>query len=35
VIGKRKSALVSLLRRDTRFDLVHEDGVAVVFIPHR
>jgi hypothetical protein len=35
VIGNRKSALVSLLRRDARFDLVHEDEVAVVFVPHR
>jgi len=35
VIGNRKSALVSLLRRDARFDLVHEDDVAVVFVPHR
>ena len=35
VIGERKSALVSLLRGDARFELAYEDGVAAVFIPRR
>ena len=35
VIGQRKSALVSLLRRDARFELAYQDGLAAVFIPRR
>ncbi len=35
VIGESNSALVSLLRGDRRFDLVYEDTVAAVFVPHR
>jgi hypothetical protein len=35
VIGERKSALVSLLRGDARFELAYEDGIAAVFIPRR
>lgn len=33
VIGPKGSALVSLLAGDTRFELVHEDDVAAVFVP--
>ena len=35
VIGRSKSALVSLLGRDTRFELAYQDGLATVFIPRR
>ena len=35
VIGQRKSALVSLLRHDARFELAYQDGLAAVFIPRR
>ena len=35
VVGDRKSALVSLLRGDARFELAYEDGIAAVFIPRR
>jgi hypothetical protein len=35
VIVNAKAALVSLLRLDPRFELVHEDPVAVVFIARR
>ena len=32
VILDRSSALANLLRRDPRFDVLHEDEVAVVFV---
>ena len=35
VIGQRKSALVSLLRQDARFELVYQDALAAVFVPRR
>jgi hypothetical protein len=35
VIGQRKSALISLLRRDARFELAYQDELAAVFIPRR
>jgi hypothetical protein len=33
ILGPADSALVSLLRRDRRFELLHEDAVACVFVP--